>query len=209
MRDMLPENAGKGGGPVTQVSDASQAAATRAAAAPSPPAATRHHGFGFGDFLSCLNPLQYLPVVGTLYRAVTGDTIPETVREAGSLVVSGLTGGPIGVAMSVGADLVERAVGFDQEKFSQQLLASIGIGHGAPASATVAAAPVPAAPVAGTTATTQPQAKAADVNLAALQTQAVPFAIPSGVTADADTLNGMELARLANSSYGRAVALSA
>ena len=186
-----------------QVSDAlqggaSQAGANSAASAPSPPASARHHGFGFGDFLSCLNPLQYLPVVGAIYRSVTGDTIPETVREAGSLVVSGLTGGPIGVAMSVGADLVERAVGFDQEKFSQQLLASIGIGHGA------AAAPAT---------TTQPATETADtsggVSLAALQTQAAPFAIPSGVTADADTLNGMELARLANSSYGRAVALSA
>jgi hypothetical protein len=33
----------------------------------------------FGDVLSALNPLQYLPVVGSIYRAVTGDTIPETL----------------------------------------------------------------------------------------------------------------------------------
>lgn len=191
---------------MTQVSDAlqggaSQAGASSAASASSPPAATRHHGFGFGDFLSCLNPLQYLPVVGAIYRSVTGDTIPETVREAGSLVVSGLTGGPVGVAMSIGADLVERAVGFDQEKFSQQLLASIGIGHGA---ATTTQSPAVAPAGTGIAAGT-----AGGVNLAALQTQAAPFAIPSGVATDADTLNGMELARLANSSYGRAVALSA
>ncbi len=187
---------------MTQVSDASQAGASSAAPASSPPAATRH-GFGFGDFLSCLNPLQYLPVVGAIYRSVTGDTIPDTVREAGSLVVSGLTGGPIGVAMSVGTDLVERAVGFDQEKFSQQLLASIGIGHG-----TMAAAGT-TQPSTMSTGDTETAGKAGGVSLAALQTQAVPFAIPSGVTTDADTLNGMELARLANSSYGRAVALSA
>ncbi len=184
-----------GVGRVTQVSDSVQVSnAASGSAAPAATGAAHPHGFGFGEFLSCLNPLQYIPVVGAIYRSVTGDTIPETVREAGSLVVSGLTGGPIGVAMSIGTDLVERAVGFDQEKFSQQLLASIGIGHGA-----------------ATTATTvnPPTAASSGVSLAALQTQAAPFAIPKGTAADADTLNGMELARLANSSYGKAVALSA
>ncbi len=176
-----------GVGRVTKVNDASRAAA---GTAPLPPPAPRPHGFGFGDFLSCLNPLQYLPVVGTLYRAVTGDTIPDTVREAGSLVVSGLTGGPIGVAMSVGADLVERAVGFDEEKFGQQVLASLGIGHGAGHDAGAAT-------------------PAAVVDVAALRTQAAPFAIPAGTAADADTLNGMELARLASTSYGRAASLAA
>ena len=174
-----------GVGRVTKGNDASSAAA-----ASPPPSARGHHGFGFGDVLSCLNPLQYLPVVGTLYRAVTGDTIPDTVREAGSLVVSGLTGGPIGVAMSVGVDLVERAAGFDQEKFSQQVLASLGIGHGAASAATSPAAT-------GT------------VDTVLLRTQAAPFAIPAGAPADADTLNGMELARLASTSYGRAASLTA
>ena len=56
----------------------------------------------FQQLLSELNPLQYVPVVGTIYRAVTGDTIPETARFAGSLVVSGLTGGPIGLAVNLG-----------------------------------------------------------------------------------------------------------
>ena len=32
-------------------------------------------GFSFGDILDFLNPLQNLPVVGSLYRAVTGDEI--------------------------------------------------------------------------------------------------------------------------------------
>ena len=98
--------------------------------------ATSHAGGGMtvGEFVSCLNPLQYLPVVGTIYRAVTGDTIPEPVREAGSLVVSGLTGGPVGVALSAGVDLAERAVGFDQEQFGQRVLAWLGIGgHGSAA----------------------------------------------------------------------------
>ena len=52
---------------------------------PAQPAAD--HSISFHDILSALNPLQYLPVIGTIYRAVTGDQIPELLRRAGSLVV--------------------------------------------------------------------------------------------------------------------------
>jgi hypothetical protein len=78
--------------------------------------------------LSELNPLQYIPVVGTIYRAVTHDTIPETAREAGSLVVSFLTGGPVGAAISLCALAAEKATGLDPEKLGDQALAKIGIG---------------------------------------------------------------------------------
>lgn len=46
----------------------------------------------FHELLSALNPLQHVPVVGTIYRAATGDTIPLPLQVAGSL----LTGGPPG-----------------------------------------------------------------------------------------------------------------
>ncbi len=94
---------------------------------PPPPAFGR-------QLLSELNPLQYLPVVGTIYRATTGDTIPQTARIAGSLVLSALTGGPVGVALNVGSTLLEQLVGFDPETMGQRLLADIGIGS-APANA--------------------------------------------------------------------------
>ena len=61
-----------------------------------------HHQTSFRELVSELNPLQYLPVIGPLYRAVTGDTIPESARTVGSVVVSGLLGGPIGIATSLG-----------------------------------------------------------------------------------------------------------
>ena len=40
-----------------------------------------HGGFTFHDFLSIINPLQHLPVISTIYRAITGDTIgvPEKI----------------------------------------------------------------------------------------------------------------------------------
>jgi hypothetical protein len=124
-------------------------------AAAQPPAATQ--GVTFHEVLSELNPLQYIPVVGTIYRSITGDTIPEPVRVIGSMIVSGLIGGPIGLALSIGALSVEKATGLDPEVIGHGMLASIGIGQAAPpvavagvAGAPVAGAPVAGAPVAGT-----------------------------------------------------------
>ena len=56
----------------------------------------------FRDVLSAMNPLQYVPVVGSIYRAVTGDVPVEPLRTMGSLIVSGLTGGPVGLAINAG-----------------------------------------------------------------------------------------------------------
>ena len=107
-----------------------------AAAQPSPPSVTditvqakrNAHTTPFHELLSELNPLQYIPIVGTIYRSVTGDIIPETARTAGSLVVSGLTGGPVGIAISLAALAVEKALGIDPEKIGTSVLAEIGIG---------------------------------------------------------------------------------
>ncbi|WP_372025397.1 hypothetical protein P7L70_28605 [Tistrella mobilis] len=49
-------------------------------------------GFSFGDLLDIVNPLQQLPVVGTVYRALTGDTISPGARMIGGIAF----GGPIG-----------------------------------------------------------------------------------------------------------------
>lgn len=84
----------------------------------SPPIANARHGFTFHDILSALNPLQYLPVVGTIYRAATGDVIPEPLRRLGSLLVSGLLGGPIGVAISLVTIAAEKFTGMDPEKIA-------------------------------------------------------------------------------------------
>lgn len=130
--------------------DAVASATPQAAMVPATPAApapaANGRGLSFHEFLSELNPLQYIPVVGTIYRAVTGDTIPESARAVGSLVVSGLTGGPIGMAMNVALLGLEKATGFDPEQVGTRLLASIGIGHSETPDPTVAtAAAVPAA----------------------------------------------------------------
>jgi hypothetical protein len=82
-------------------------------------------GLTFGEVLSDLNPLQYLPIVGTIYRAVTGDTIPQPLREAGSLAVSGVLGGPVGVATNLAILAFEKLTGVDLEDVEQSVLAAV------------------------------------------------------------------------------------
>ncbi len=93
-----------------------------------PPVAPEHH-MTFRQVLSALNPLQYLPVIGTIYRAVTGDQIPEALRTVGSIVVGALTGGPIGAAISAGIAVVEKITGIDMDKVGQSMLAGLGFHH--------------------------------------------------------------------------------
>ncbi len=184
------------------------------------PAAT--HPSAFHVLLSELNPLQYVPVVGTIYRAVTGDTIPEAARFAGGLVVSGLTGGPVGIAMNVGATLLEHLVGIDPEKIGDRLLAELGIGHAAhtpPATALAAAASpgtVPASTAASpsalassTPASSAPASSARAWSPAQLAAYGVTGGadgtLRRGTVSGADVLNSLELARIAAPAQDRAV----
>ncbi len=144
----------------------------------------------FRTLLSELNPLQYLPVVGTIYRAMTGDTIPEAARFAGSLVVSGLTGGPVGVAVNVGTTVLEHALGLDPERLGARLLADLGIGYGPPP-------PGPAVRVAGAGATLGASLSWSRAQLEAYGVRRdAAGEVTRGAESGADVLNGLELARL-------------
>ena len=81
----------------------------------------------FHDVLSALNPLQYVPVVGSIYRAATGDVPPEPVRIIGSFIVSGLTGGPVGLAINAGVTALEKMSGIDPDHIVHGALAGIGL----------------------------------------------------------------------------------
>ena len=54
-------------------------------------------GFTFGDILDIVNPLQHIPIVGSIYRNITGDTIAPAMQIAGGA----LFGGPIGAVVSL------------------------------------------------------------------------------------------------------------
>ena len=64
------------------------------AAAAVAPASDGESGVGnfFHHVLDVVNPLQHLPVVGTLYRAITGDKIGTVEKIAGDTLYGGLWG---------------------------------------------------------------------------------------------------------------------
>jgi hypothetical protein len=66
---------------------------------------------GFGDMLDAINPLQQLPVVGSIYRAVTGATIEPAARVAGGLIFGGLIGGIGAVVNAVTESLSGKDLG--------------------------------------------------------------------------------------------------
>ena len=61
-------------------------------------------GMSFKDVLDLVNPLHHIPVVGHVYRELTGDEIAPAVQVAGGA----LFGGPLGAALSVAGLVVER-----------------------------------------------------------------------------------------------------
>lgn len=65
--------------------------------------------FGFGDLLDMVNPLHHIPVVGHIYRHITGDEIRPVSRIIGGT----LFGGPIGAASGLANVIVEHETGRD------------------------------------------------------------------------------------------------
>lgn len=131
---------------------------------PAQPGLFGKDGFSFGDFLDIINPLQHIPIVSTIYRAITGDTIKPGARIAGDT----LFGGPIGLVGGVIDAMVQESTGKD---IGEQALAMVGIDVGpdkpdAPATA-VAAAPAPTQDTGGVS----PAAQAAAQQVAARQAQ--------------------------------------
>lgn len=124
----------------------------------------------FGDFLDVINPLQHLPVVGTIYRALTGDTMSDAARMAGGA----LYGGPFGVVGALANVIVEREAGQDIGGTAMAWLTG-GPDAGTEAGTALAdagqpktqAAPINAAPVTIAAANASPEALAARAAAAA------------------------------------------
>lgn len=91
----------------------------------------------FGEVLDVINPLQHIPVVSTIYRAITGDTISPTARVAGGMIY----GGPIGAAFAAADNVIEGMSGADP---GGHMMAALGFGPAtadAPAVAVASAGP--------------------------------------------------------------------
>ena len=64
-------------------------------------------GFSFGDFIDIINPLHHIPIIGAIYRKITGDEIDPEAR----LIGGGLFGGAIGLALASADVAVEENTG--------------------------------------------------------------------------------------------------
>ena len=127
----------------------------------------------FDDFIDVINPLHHLPIVSTIYRAITGDQISVHARAMGG----GLYGGPIGLLAAGATMAVEEATGMSVSSTLASLfsgeddgaeLAAAPQAQGLIASDKLMAAPREAAPQA-----------AASLNPAVAQTS-LPFTAKGG-----------------------------
>jgi hypothetical protein len=91
----------------------------------------------FSDFVALLNPLQNLPVVGTIYRQMTGDVPHPAARVIGGLI----WGGPLGLIGAALTYVAEQVSG----KGTTEIVKSIFDG-GATAPPLAEAAPTPPVP---------------------------------------------------------------
>jgi hypothetical protein len=77
-------------------------------------------GASFANLIDIINPLQHLPVIGLLYRTVTGDTIAPAAQLAGG----GLYGGVTGLFSAVGSVFLDEAAGDEMSSGFAALLDS-------------------------------------------------------------------------------------
>ena len=114
-----------------------------AASAPQPKGDAKlwqHGDFSFGDLLDLVNPLHHIPVVGTIYRALTGDQIGNLPRLVGSLAL----GGPLGLVGGMVSVAVKDMTGRDP---GEHVAALVGLEpEGAPAPVAFAERPEVPAP---------------------------------------------------------------
>lgn len=121
----------------------------------------------FENLLDVINPLQHIPVVSTIYRAISGDEIASPAR----LIGGALFGGPMGLASAAANLMFEEVSGDD---LAGHALALVGDTVDVPELANaMAATPATTAPV---------------QNLAAVAaTEAAPLTVPNTVTPAAAT----------------------
>jgi hypothetical protein len=123
----------------------------------------------FGDFLDMVNPLQHIPVLSSIYRDATGDTINPVSRIAGDTMYAGIMGvasAGVGALAAIGSEIF--AANNDGQSAPSALVTAL-FGKDDPSTTKLASA---ATPTATDTPTQQPAPQ-----LALLQTPATQSAI--------------------------------
>jgi hypothetical protein len=142
----------------------------------------------FGDLLDIVNPLQHLPVVGTLYRKLTGDQISTPAKIAGDAIY----GGPVGLLSSLGDTAFEAVTG----KSVGDTVMGFVLGDDAGKTGVAAAQPIatPPATIMPSTANAAPTALAT----APAPTSVPQWTDPSPASSAEATTAALNLAQLAN-----------
>lgn len=146
--------------------------------------------FSFHDLLDAINPLQHIPIVSTIYRAVTGDTLGNAARVVGDGIYGGVIGviaGLVDVSVieatgkDIGQNVMAALTGDDADKTKSADAEPAKTTAPAPTSPPAAVATVAAAPAGTpkpaadpTPAPTTPVA-AAGISLAPAQAQLMPL----------------------------------
>lgn len=91
-------------------------------------------GFTFGDLIDIINPLQHIPVVNTVYRALTGDQISTGAKLAGGV----LLGGGLGLVASAVEVVHKGATG---KTMTESVVAALAGSDNAPAQTVAQNAP--------------------------------------------------------------------
>jgi len=118
--------------------------------APTPPTASpgpirRAFSHFLDELRDVINPLQHIPVLSGLYRAVTKDGMSKTANVLGGL----LYGGPIGAAAAMAQNVVNKIAGTDVlTAMWERVLPDKPAGSAASKPQAVAASAAPSAPVA-------------------------------------------------------------
>ncbi len=131
------------------------------------PSLWAHGSFSFKDVLDIINPLQHLPIIGSVYRYLTGDEPSGGAR----IVGDALYGGPIGFGVGVVSTMLTDSQGHD---LGEHTLAALFGPSAAETSAVAQAAP------------SAPQTATRNTPQAASAVQTVPTQISPTVPSGAD-----------------------
>jgi hypothetical protein len=108
--------------------------------------------FTFDDFVDIINPLQHLPIVSFIYRAITGDKIKPAMRILGDIGYGGPTGFMSSCAEvlfeaifgdDVGGTAISLLTGGDDDKKAGEKTANMATDQVAQLASTDPAVPVP------------------------------------------------------------------
>lgn len=144
--------------PASRVSGMDIRSRKGAAAGPAPEKTAQSKGpdgsssFSFRDLIDIVNPLHHFPVLGTIYRAISGDEIKAPARILGGGIFGGLAGAASGLLNTI----LDKATGKD---LGEHLMALFNVGDtaltdGKTESDGSTPAQAMTAPISGTTAST-------------------------------------------------------